>query len=133
LKRKEKKADSQLVQTLSSLLAGVLLAFGVSVLVLFTAAHLMAVGRLGETGYVEGAAAAIGCLCGGLYTALSCQRRTLLLGTLTGVVFYAVWTVVGLIGYTDTGVLDGVRNLMAAATGGVMAGLLSAWLRPQRK
>ena len=133
MKRKEKQYDAQLVQLLSSLLSGVLLAFGVSVLVLFCAAHLVAAGRLEETGCVEGAAAALGCFCGGIYTSLSCRRRMLLLGVLTGAVFYAAWTAIGLIGYTDTGVLDGVQNLVAALAGGVTAGLLCAWLRPGRK
>ena len=47
--QKEKKAESQLLQLVSSLLSGVLLAFGISVLLLFCAAHLVASGKLGET------------------------------------------------------------------------------------
>lgn len=133
MKQKERGSDSQLMQMFSSLLAGVLLSFGVSVLLLFCAAHLVAAGRLEETGCVEGAASAAGCLCGGIYTALSCRRRMLLMGVLLGTVFYAAWTAIGLIGYAGTGVLDGVNSLVAAVAGGVTAGLLCAWLRPGRK
>ena len=131
----EKRRDTQPVQLVSVLLAGALLAFGVSVLVLFCAAHLVAAGTLGEeaAAHVEAVAAALGCLCGGVYAALSYRGRMLALGLLTGAAFYGVWTVIGLVGYRGVGVLDGVRNLMAALAGGVTAGLLCAWLRPGRK
>lgn len=49
MNQKEKKSESQLVQLVSSLMSGVLLAFGISVLLLFCAAHLVASGTLGET------------------------------------------------------------------------------------
>lgn len=71
MSQKEKKAESQLLQLVSSLLSGVLLAFGISVLLLFCAAHLVASGKLGEAVALnaEVIASAVGCLCGGVYTA----------------------------------------------------------------
>ena len=63
-----------------------------------------------------------------MYTVLSGQRRMLLLGALTGVLFYTVWTVIGLLCYTGTAPFDAVRTLVAAVAGGVTAGLLCAWL-----
>ena len=133
--QKEKKVESHLLQLVSSLLSGVLLAFGISVLLLFCAAHLVASGKLGETVALnaEVIASAVGCLCGGIYTAMSCRKRMLLLGVATGVVYYAAWTVIGLLGYTDVSVLDGVRNLVAAVAGGGLAGVLCAGLHPKRK
>ena len=135
MSRKEKRGEGHQLQLVSALLAGVLLAFGVSVLLLFLAARLMASEVLGETAvnWTEGVASAVGCLCGGLYTALNCRRRMLLLGALTGALFYTAWTVVGLIGYAGGDVLDGVRNLLAALAGGITAGLACAWLRSGRK
>lgn len=123
------------MQLLSALMGGVLLAFGVSVLLLFLTAHLVSSEILGETAVdcVGGIVSAVGCLCGGLYTALSCRRRMLLSGMLMGVIFYAAWTTVGLICYTGTDVLDGSMNLIAALAGGMAAGLICAWLRVGRK
>lgn len=124
MSQKEKKAESQLLQLVSSLLSGVLLAFGISVLLLFCAAHLVASGKLGEAVALnaEVIASAVGCLCGGVYTALSCRKADALLGIATGVAYYAAWTVIGLLCYTDVSVLDGVRNLIAAVAGGGLAG-----------
>ena len=135
MNQKEKKAESQLLQLVSSLLSGVLLAFGISVLLLFCAAHMVASGTLGETIALsaELIASAVGCFCGGVYTALSCRKRMLLLGIATGVVYYAAWTVIGLLCYSDVSVLDGVRNLVAAVAGGGIAGILCAGLHTKRK
>ena len=103
MNQKEKKSESQLVQLVSSLMSGVLLAFGISVLLLFCAAHLVASGTLGETIAMnaEVIASAVGCFCGGVYTALSCRKRMLLLGVVTGVVYYVAWTIIGLLCYSD--------------------------------
>ena len=109
MNQKEKKSESQLVQLVSSLMSGVLLAFGISVL------------------------SAVGCFCGGVYTALSCRKRMLLLGVVTGVVYYVAWTIIGLLCYSDVAVLDGVRNFVAAVIGGAAAGFLCAGLHPKRK
>lgn len=135
MNQKEKKSETQLVQLVSSLMSGVLLAFGISVLLLFCAAHLVAAGTLGEKIALnaEIIASAVGCFCGGIYTALSCRKRMLLLGIVTGAVYYAAWTVIGLLSYADVAVLDGVRNLIAAVTGGGIAGFLCAGLRTKRK
>ena len=135
MNQKEKKAESQLLQLVSSLLSGVLLAFGISVLLLFCAAHMVASGTLGETIALsaELIASAVGCFCGGVYTALSCRKRMLLLGIATGVAYYAAWTVIGLLCYSDVSVLDGVRNLIAAVAGGGIAGMLCAGLHTKRK
>ena len=135
MNQKEKKAESQLLQLVSSLLSGVLLAFGISVLLLFCAAHMVASGTLGETIALsaELIASAVGCFCGGVYTALSCRQRMLLLGIATGVAYYAAWTVIGLLCYSDVSVLDGVRNLIAAVAGGGIAGMLCAGLHTKRK
>ena len=54
MSQKEKQSELQVVQLVSSLIAGVLLAFGVSVVVLFITAHLAAGGKLG-TGAVDNA------------------------------------------------------------------------------
>ena len=135
MNQKEKKSESQLVQLVSSLMSGVLLAFGISVLLLFYAAHLVASGTLGETIAMnaEVIASAVGCFCGGVYTALSCRKRMLLLGVVTGVVYYVAWTIIGLLCYSDVAVLDGVRNFVAAVIGGAAAGFLCAGLHPKRK
>ena len=134
MNQKEKKSESQLVQLVSSLMSGVLLAFGISVLLLFCAAHLVASGTLGETIAMNAeVASAVGCFCGGVYTALSCRKRMLLLGVVTGVVYYVAWTIIGLLCYSDVAVLDGVRNFVAAVIGGAAAGFLCAGLHPKRK
>lgn len=54
MSQKEKQSELQVMQLVSSLIAGVLLAFGVSVVVLFVTAHLAAGGKIG-TGAVGNA------------------------------------------------------------------------------
>ena len=79
MSQKEKQSELQVVQLVSSLIAGVLLAFGVSVGVLFITAHLAAGGKLG-TGAVDNAevvASGLGCFCGSCYLALSYRKRIL--------------------------------------------------------
>lgn len=70
------------MQLVSSLIAGVLLAFGVSVVVLFVTAHLAAGGKIGTgaVGNAEVIASGLGCFCGSCYLALSYRKRILLLG-----------------------------------------------------
>ena len=46
MSQKEKQSELQVMQLVSSLIAGVLLAFGVSVVVLFVTAHLAAGGKI---------------------------------------------------------------------------------------
>lgn len=135
MSQKEKQSQLQLVQLVSSLMAGVILAFGVSVLLLFCAAHLAAAGKLGEgiTLNAEVIASAVGCFLGSVYIALSYRRRILLLGLATGLIYYLVWTIIGIVGYTDVAILDGARNLIAALAGGGAAGFLCAGFLPKRK
>lgn len=133
MSQKEKQSE-QVAQMISSLAAGVLLAFGVSVLVLFGVAHLAAAGRLQIRGVsnAEVIASGIACFCGGCYIALSYRKRILLLGLVTGLLYYLVWTLIGVLGYTDVALLDGVRNLIAAVAGGGAAGFLCAAALPKR-
>lgn len=135
MNQKEKKSETQLVQVVSSLMSGVILAFGISVLLLFLTAHLVASGTLGEKAAVtaELIASAVGCFCGGIYTALSCRKRMMLLGITVGVIYYAAWTIIGLLCYSDVTALAGIRNLLAAVVGGGIAGFLCAGLRTKRK
>lgn len=135
MSQKEKQSQLQLVQLVSSLMAGVILAFGISVLLLFATAHLAAAGKLGENlvRNAEVIASAVGCFFGSAYIALSYRRRILLLGLATGLIYYLIWTIIGVIGYTDVAVLDGIRNLIAAVAGGGAAGFLCAGLLPKRK
>lgn len=135
MSQKEKRSETQLVQAFSSLLAGVILAFGISVLLLFFAAHLVASGRLGETAAMnaEVVASAVGCFCGGIYAALSSRKRMLPMGIAVGVLYYLTWLVIGLACYADVAALAGIRNLIAAGLGGGAAGFLCAGLHTKRK
>ncbi len=135
MNQKEKKSETQLVQVVSSLMSGVILAFGISILLLFLAAHLVASGTLGETVALnaEVVASGIGCFCGGLYAALSCRKRMLLLGVTTGIIYYVAWVIIGFVCYSSVEALAGVRNLIAAVIGGGMAGFICAGLHTKRK
>ena len=135
MSQKEKQSELQVVQLVSSLIAGGLLAFGVSVVVLFITAHLAAGGKLG-TGAVDNAevvASGLGCFCGSCYLALSYRKRILPLGLATGVLYYLTWTLIGVLGYTDVSLLDGTHSLIAAVAGGGAAGFLCAGVLPKRK
>ena len=110
MSQKEKQSELQVVQLVSSLIAGVLLAFGVSVV-----------------------ASGLGCFCGSCYLALSYRKRILPLGLATGVLYYLTWTLIGVLGYTDVSLLDGTHSLIAAVTGGGAAGFLCAGVLPKRK
>lgn len=133
MNQKERQSE-QVVQMVSSLIAGVLLAFGVSVLVLFGTAHLAAAGKIGVNGVnnAEVIASGMACFCGGCYIALSYRKRILPLGLTTGLLYYLAWTLIGVLGYTDVALLDGARNLMAAVIGGGAAGFLCAVALPKR-
>ena len=76
MSQKEKQSELQVMQLVSSLIAGVLLAFGVSVVVLFVTAHLAAGGKIGTgaVGNAEVIASGLGCFCGSCYLALSYRR-----------------------------------------------------------
>ena len=116
MSQKEKQSELQVMQLVSSLIAGVLLAFGVSVVVLFVTAHLAAGGKIGTgaVGNAEVIASGLGCFCGSCYLALSYRKRILPLGLATGVLYYLTWTFIGVLGYTDVSLLDGMRSLIAA-------------------
>ena len=77
MSQKEKQSELQVMQLVSSLIAGVLLAFGVSVVVLFVPAHLAAGGKIGTgaVGNAEVIASGLGCFCGSCYLALSYRKR----------------------------------------------------------
>lgn len=75
----------------------------------------------------------MGCFCGSCYLALSYRKRILPLGLATGVLYYLTWTFIGVLGYTDVSLLDGMRSLIAAVAGGGAAGFLCAGVLPKRK
>lgn len=135
MSQKEKQSELQVAQLVSSLIAGILLAFGVSVVVLFITAHLTAGGKIGTgaVGSAEVIASGLGCFCGGCYLALSYRKRILPLGLATGVLYYLTWTFIGVLGYADVSLLDGMRSLIAAVAGGGAAGVLCAGVLPKRK
>ena len=129
MSQKEKQSELQVVQLVSSLIAGVLLAFGVSVVVLFITAHLAAGGKLGA-GAVDNAevvASGLGCFCGSCYLALSYRKRILPLRPLRDC------------GFTEADFkifpqsVDGTHSLSAAVAGGGAAGFLCAGVLPKRK
>ena len=86
--------------------------------------RLAAGGKIGTgaVGNAEVIASGLGCFCGSCYLALSYRKRILLLGLATGVLYYLTWTFIGVLGYTDVSLLDGMRSLIAAVAGGERRG-----------
>ncbi|MCQ2441866.1 MAG: hypothetical protein MJ077_01870 [Oscillospiraceae bacterium] len=111
----------------ATLLTGALVAFGVCGLGLALSAGLVLAGRLGEDAVTRCCCVSlgIGCFIGGLYTALSCKVRMLAASLGAGLITVAFFAAIGF------GCFGGIAppllgtNLLAAALGSGLAGLVS--------
>lgn len=134
MRKGDEEQGAWAIRAISQVLLGGGIGVAVSLLFLLLCAFAISMGLFSQnhTGYLTVAACVLGGLVGGGFAVGRCKGRSLIVGTLAGVVLFLVLLTIGLILYKETALEEGGLALAAGCLcGGALAGLLGA--RPKKK
>lgn len=133
--KKEEEQSAKVVRYLTGILLGGMVAFAVSLVLLFGASLLVSSGRIAEErmGQVTVAACVIGAFCGGIFAVRQCQVRALAVGLATGGVFFLLLLTIGVVAFQAVPQENGFVLLLGCLCGGAAAGLLCRMAKPKKK
>jgi len=134
MRKNEEERGTRLVQHMSAVLLGGVIALLVCLVLLFLCSLAISAGWLADRSMLQYtlASCVLSCLIGGRYAVSRCRSRTLLVGLGTGAVFFLLLLTIGIIFCSDMSVENhAVGLVLASLAGGALAGLLGG--RPKRK
>lgn len=126
--KKGKSAAPGAATWAATVAVGIGLAFAICLVIMMAGAALIASGKLpeGVMSRVGCVGLALGCLSGGLYTALTLGSRVLPAALAVSAGAFLLWLAIGQGMYGSVSLSGLLRNVICALAGGVAAGMLAA-------